>query len=330
MMIKLRPSASIDAIVLGRANVDMYASQVDESLMNSRTFEKSVGGSAANIAVGMARLGRRIEFLGMVSDDQFGQYVERFLQENGIGTQYLYRDTGGSRTSLAFAERRKVDSHVLFYRNQASDLMIDIEHIPVEAFARAVLLIVTGTGLSASPSREATLYAMEYAEAQGIKVVLDLDWRASAWKTAELAGLFYRLAAAKAHIIIGTHEEYKVLLNSRNAGRDMADQDIATQLLSGQTELVVVKNGDRGSTSFARDGISWRVGIFPVEVQKNYGAGDAFAAAMLHGLLEGQTVMESMRWGAGAAALVVGSTACAAAAPNEKELLQFIRSFKDT
>ena len=79
-----------DVLVMGRANVDMY------------------------VAVGLARLGRRVDFLGLVSDDSFGRYVESFLKSNGIGTRFLGRDDSGSLTSLAFAERQKVDSRVLF------------------------------------------------------------------------------------------------------------------------------------------------------------------------------------------------------------------------
>jgi len=322
-------NVSRDAIVMGRANVDMYVANPGESLEKSEFFEKSVGGSAANIAVGLARLGRKVDFLGLVSDDQFGHYVEKFLKENSVGTKYLSRDKTGSLTSLAFAERQKVDSHVLFYRNGASDLMIDIADIPVNEFSQTSVLVVTGTGLSASPSREATLFAMETAAAAGTKVVLDLDWRASAWDSIRTAGLVYRTAAEKSDIILGTREEFEILLNSLPSPVEMTDRELAGYFLSGRPELVIVKQGPRGSSAFTEDGVSWAAGIYTVEVKKNYGAGDAFAAALIHGLLEGKKPDEAMRWGAGAAGIVVSNTACAASSPSMDKLKVFIESVEE-
>jgi len=319
-----------DVIVMGRANVDMYVARPGDSLEKSEFFEKSVGGSAANIAVGLARLGRNVDFLGIVSEDQFGHFVEKFLQGNGVGTKFLRRDKTGSLTSLAFAERQKVDSHVLFYRNGASDLMIDVKDIPSEEFPQTAVLVVTGTGLSASPSREATLFAMETAAVAGTKIVLDLDWRVSAWASTRTAGLIYRIAAQKADIILGTREEFEVLLNSMPSPEDMSDRKMAEHFLSGRPELVIVKRGHEGSSAYAKGAVSWKAGIYPVEVKKNYGAGDAFAAALIHGLLAGAKPDEAMRLGAGAAGIVVSNTACAASSPTISELQTFIESKQET
>lgn len=319
-----------DVMVMGRANVDMYVADPNDSLEQSVMFEKSVGGSAANIAVGLSRLGRTVDFLGLVSNDPFGRYVEQFLEDNGIGTKFLRCDDSGSLTSLAFAERRKVDSNVLFYRNHASDLMVEIDDIPVSELQNTAVLVTTGTGLSASPGREATLFAMETAISGGTKVVLDLDWRVSAWDSERTAGLVYRMAAEKTDIIIGTREEFEVLLNLAAAPETLSDLEIAERLLDGRPELVVIKRGPEGSAAYAADGSTWKTGIYPVDVKKNYGAGDAFAAALTHGLLNGKEPDEAMRWGAGAAGIVVSNNACAASAPTMDELQAFIRTVKET
>ncbi len=318
-----------DVLVMGRANVDIYVANPGDSLEDSDTFEKTVGGSAANIAVGLARLGRRVDLLGLVSDDQFGRYVESFLRANGVGTTFVRRDDSGSLTSLAFAERQKVDSRVLFYRNRASDLEIDIPDIPVGEFADTAVLVVTGTGLSASPSREATLFAMEAAAAAGTRVVLDLDWRPSAWSSALTAGLVYRIAAERSDIVVGTRDEFEVLLNNLPSPGSLSDRDMAERFLTGRPELVVVKRGSEGSSAYAGTDRSWSTGIYPVEVTKNYGAGDAFAAALIHGLLEGLEPDGAMRWGAGAAGLVVSDTGCADSSPTMTELMRFIETAEE-
>ena len=319
------PGKVRDVIVMGRANVDMYVANPKDSLGESALFEKSVGGSAANIAVGLSRLGRRVDFLGKLSADPFGQFVENFLSENGIGTAFVSKDESGTLTSLAFAERKPVDSQVLFYRNGASDLFIDVDDVPVEELGRTPVLVTTGTGLSASPSREATLYAMETALSAGCTTVLDLDWRASAWGSVKTAGLIYRRAAALSSIIIGTEDEFSVLLDSVPGAEELSEKELATHFLKGHTALVVVKRGAQGSSAYTADSES-HAGIFPVEVQKNYGAGDAFAAGFIHGLLSGKTPEEAMRQGSAAAAIVVSGDGCASSAPTAAELSTFMES----
>lgn len=318
-----------DIMVMGRANVDLYVSDPSDSLESSPRFDKSVGGCAANIAAGLAKLGRSVDLLSKVSDDPFGDFVSSFLARRGVGTRFLTKDPSGSLTSLAFAERKTVDSRVLFYRSRASDLMIRIEDIPIDEFPRTAVLVCTGTGLSASPSREATLFAMEFAGTAGTRVVLDLDWRASAWESVAAAGLIYRIAAARAHILIGTREEMAVLLDCMPGAENPSEAELAMRFLGGVTELVIIKRGAEGSTAYSADGESWSAGVFPVEVRKNYGAGDAFAAALIHALLHGLTPDEAMKWGAGAAGIVVADTACAESAPTFDELQRFIAAHEE-
>ncbi len=325
--------------VLGRANVDFYVHNPEDSLQDSGMFEKSVGGSAANIAVGLAKLGRSVELLSKVSDDSFGHFVLSFLKQANVGTRFVRKDASGSLTSLAFAERRKENSRVLFYRNRASDLMISLPDVPISEIEQGSVLVVTGTGLSASPSREATLFAMEAAGNAGTKVVFDLDWRASAWSSMEEAGLVFRMAAALSHIIIGTREEMDVLIapgsgTGAKTGRitdsaAVSDKYIAERFLGNTTEMIVIKNGIKGSAAYGPGGNFWTAGIFPVEVKKNYGAGDAFAAAFLHGLLDSRAPDEAMRWGAAAAAIVVSGSGCAASSPSGLELQKFLLESKE-
>ena len=109
----------------------------------------------------------------------------------------------------------------------------------------------------------------------------------------------------------------------------MSDRELAERFLFGRPQLIVVKRGPKGSTAFAPGGKSWTAGIYPVDVKKNYGAGDAFAAAFIHGLLDGKEPDEAMRLGAGAAGLVVSNTACAASAPRMPEIAAFMASVKE-
>ncbi|MCG8454572.1 MAG: 5-dehydro-2-deoxygluconokinase [Spirochaetales bacterium] len=318
-----------DVFVMGRANVDMYVTDPADSLETAVLFEKSVGGSAANIAVGLSRLGRQVSMISRVSADPFGEFVRHFLNEAGVDCQHVDADDSGARTSLAFAERRVEESQVLFYRNNAADLRIQPQDLPEKEWAKTSLLVVTGTGLSASPSREATLSALESARGEGCRTVLDLDWREAAWNNPSEAPFFYNQALSQSDVVIGTVEEFSVLdQNIDWIGEGREAPAGVQKILQGGTSLVVVKRGKLGSAAYTDDGNVYRAGIYPVSVAKNYGAGDAFAAAFLHGLLQGDDAGVAMDLGAAAAAIVVSSVGCASSAPNLTTLEDFRQQYQ--
>ena len=231
-----------DVFVMGRANVDMYVTDPADSLESAVLFEKSVGGSAANIAVGLSRLGRQVGMISRVSADPFGDFVRQFLMEAGVDCQHVADDDSGARTSLAFAERRVEESQVLFYRNNAADLLIQPNDLPFHEWAKTSLLVVTGTGLSASPSRESTLTALESARGEGCRTVLDLDWREAAWQSPLEAPFFYTQAISQSDVVIGTVEEFSVLDQNTDWIGDGSEAPEGVQkLLQGGVSLVVVK-----------------------------------------------------------------------------------------
>ena len=103
----------MDLILLGRVAIDFnpaYNDQVKEEfkpLKDVHTFEKFVGGSPANIAVGVTRHGLKAGFLGKVSDDQFGDYVTEYFDKQGIDTSHITRCTNGETYIYRDALRKR-------------------------------------------------------------------------------------------------------------------------------------------------------------------------------------------------------------------------------
>lgn len=309
----------LDLLCLGRAGVDLYAEQADTPLEHVRSFRKSVGGSPANIATALARLGGRSGVISAVSDDGFGRYVRQFLQDNGVDVQGITTAPGGARNSTAFTEMRPDDCQVIIYRNGAADLCIAPADIAPGLVGSSRALLVTGTALSASPSREATLHAMDLARRAGTVVVLDLDYRPYGWADVAQAAVYLRVASAMADMVIGNREEFDVLEHLQPAAqRD--DQHSARQVLQGVTQAAVVKDGARGCRAFLRDGTALLQSVFPVTARKPFGAGDAFAATLLWQLLQGNDWPVALRWGAAAAALNVSRDGCAEAMAHPRDL----------
>ena len=120
-------SRPLAAIVVGRAGMDLYPLPDGTETESAGTFAAEVGGSAANIAVAIARQESPAALLGVLSDDAVGRFVRAHLQRLGVTMSHCRSATGICRTSLAVCETRATDSETVFYRNGAADLELSRE-----------------------------------------------------------------------------------------------------------------------------------------------------------------------------------------------------------
>jgi 5-dehydro-2-deoxygluconokinase len=288
----------IEAAVLGRVGVDLYPEQLSTPLSEVETFRKFVGGFAGNVATGLARLGVRTAIVSRVGADGHGDYVRAWLAAEGVDVRFLATDPYW-RTPPTFCEVWPPDRFpITFYRKPtAPDWQLAQEDFDVEEVAGAPLLYATGTALAQSPSSETTMATLQ---AHRGTTIFDLDWRPALW---EDPGRFPALAARAveaADIVIGNEEEVEAA--------EVED-----------VPVLVLKRGERGATVFER-GEETDVPGFPVEVVNGLGAGDAFAAAFGHALLHGTPVVEAVRRGTVAGAIVASRLGCSDAMPRVEEL----------
>ena len=122
-----------DLILLGRVAVDLNPVDYYCPLNESTTFKRYLGGSPANIAVGLARLGKKCGFFARVSDDQLGTFVTDYFDNEGIDTSHIKRCQNGEKIGLTFTEiKSETESSIVMYRNEAADLKLDVEDIVFE------------------------------------------------------------------------------------------------------------------------------------------------------------------------------------------------------
>ena len=303
----------LDLLTMGRISVDLYPEQIGVALEDVATFAKSLGGSPTNVAVAAARLGARAAVVTKVGDDPFGRYCARALRELGVDDRFVGVHPA-LRTPLAFCEVHPPDDFpLLFYREPtALDLTIAVDELDFDAIRAARILWTTGTGLSAAPSREATLAAL--AAREGAPVIHDLDYREMFWTSADEAGEWARSALAFASVAVGNREEVAVAVGTSEP--DAA----ADRLLALGVSLAIVKQGPDGVLVASREG---RVAVppVPVDVVCGLGAGDAFGGALAYGLLEGWAPERAVRLANAAGAIVASRLACADAMPTLEELL---------
>jgi 5-dehydro-2-deoxygluconokinase len=307
-----------DLLALGRIGVDLYPQQAGP-LADVRTFEKSVGGTAANVSVACARYGRRVALVTKVGADPFGVYLQRALERFGVDTRFV-GTAAHLPTPVVFCELDPPDEpSILFYRfPKAPDMEIEPGELDAPAVRDARILWVTGTGLSDEPSRSATLEALRLRERRPW-TIFDLDWRPMFWRERETAPIAYAEALAGVTVAIGNRDEVEVAVGTREP------EEAASRLLELGVELAVVKLGGEG-VLVATAGERHLVPPKRVEVVCGLGAGDAFGGALCHRLLAGDDPIAAVRFANGAGAIVASRLLCSDAMPTEDEVLSLLEA----
>ncbi|MBT2510637.1 5-dehydro-2-deoxygluconokinase [Streptomyces sp. ISL-98] len=329
------PYAAYDLITMGRIGVDLYPLQAEVSLAQVDTFGKFLGGSATNVAVAAARLGRRTAVITRTGLDPFGDYLHQELGEFGVDDRWV-TGVAGLPTPVTFCEIFPPDDFPLYFYRQpkAPDLEIHADELDLDAIRSARIFWMTGTGLCEEPSRTATLTALEARSASAAErapeariTVFDLDWRPMFWADAtwnadradpDRARPHYAAALRHATVAVGNLDECQVATGEREP------YAAAQALLAAGVELAVVKQGPKGVLAMHRDGATAEVPPVPVKVLNGLGAGDAFGGALCHGLLAGWELERVMRYANAAGAIVASRLACSSAMPHPAEVEQVL------
>jgi 5-dehydro-2-deoxygluconokinase len=303
----------LDVITMGRIGVDLYPLQVGVSLREVESFGKYLGGSPTNVAVAAARYGRRSAVVTRTGADPFGEFLHDALRGFGVDDRWVTA-VPGLPTPLAFCEIFPPDHFPLyFYRYpKAPDLEIAADELDLDAIRAARVFWVTGTGLSAEPSRTATLAALKARAGSGV-TVLDLDYRPMFWSSRAEARTWVQRALEHVTVAVGNLDECLTAVGTdepRAAAQALRDRGVG---------LVVVKQGPKGV--LARDDRGEvEVPPLPVKVLNGLGAGDAFGGALCHGLLAGWDLERLLRFCNAAGAIVASRLACADAMPEAAEV----------
>jgi 5-dehydro-2-deoxygluconokinase len=308
--------SDLEVITMGRVSVDLYPQQIGVPLAEVKTFAKSLGGSATNVAVAAARLGHKSAVVTKVGNDGFGPYVRTALEGFGVDARYVGTDPD-LRTPLAFCEIHPPDDFpLLFYREpKAPDSNIEAEDLDLGEISSTPLFWITGTGLSEEPSRSTTLEALE-ARSEGITVI-DLDYRPMLWNSREETERWYREALKHATVALGNQEEVEVAVGTGDP------HEASAALLDLGLELAIVKRGPDGVLARTAEGVAEAPAI-EVDVVNGLGAGDAFGGALCHALLCGWDPERTIRFANAAGAIVASRLACADDMPTEDEVEELL------
>ncbi len=299
-------TSALEVLTVGRVSVDLYAEQLGEPMRNVTSFKKSIGGTATNVAVAAARLGRRTALVTKVGDDQFGDYVQHALEHTfNVDPTWVTVDPD-LKTPLAFAELDPPEEpNIIFYREpRAPDLNIEPGDVDHDVVANVPIFWFPASRFSDEKAAD-TMRELLAVRGRRSHTVLDLDWRPMFWDSPEQASEAISPMLDHVTIAIGNKDECEIAVGTRDLN------EAADRLLERGLEMAVMKLGADGVMIATADGTRVSVPPYWVDVVCGLGSGDAFGGAFCHGLLEGWDPETIIKWGNAAGAIVAGRLMCA-------------------
>jgi fructokinase/2-dehydro-3-deoxygluconokinase len=275
------------------------------------------GGSAANVAVALARLGVAVTMVGAVGDDGYGRWVRDDLGREGVDVQGVCSvHDAFTPMVMALIELNGERLIVVWPPESGAHLQLQADAINPALMASASWLHTTGMCLRASPARDAVLYAMELAREADLTVSLDLNLRLESWGLGDATRRTFERAIELSDVVFGNAEEEIMPI----AGVDSAEA--GAQYLCGGKRIVVARRGNKGAL-VATPQETFHAPAFQTRVVDTLGAGDAFNGGFIAACLAKVGVREAASWGNAVAALKIGR-AGARGLPSLKDLKQML------
>jgi 5-dehydro-2-deoxygluconokinase len=303
--------SATEVVVMGRLSADIYPTELRTSLRHQRSFIRYVGGFAGNVCTGLARLQVGTAIISKVGNDGHGEFIRDFLSREGVDVGWLGIDHT-LNTPVVFCEIWPPDRFpLLFYRTPTCpDWEMTTDDFDVDAAADAPILLVSGTGLARENSLKAHMAALELHRHT---TIFDLDYRPMFWPGPRVYGAAVQDVLPLADIVLGNEDEVRAA-----TGLDDARQGIAALRAAGP-RVLILKRGGEGAALFDGDRVL-EVPPVRMEVVNGLGAGDAFLAAVTHGILRGIDLTTAVRRANWAGAFVASQVACSEAMPYLKDV----------
>lgn len=282
---------SVDIVTFGEAMIRLSPPNF-RRLEQATSLDLLVGGAELNTAVGLARLGRSSAWVSRLTNNPLGRLIANRAREAGVRTDHVLW-TDDDRVGVYFLEFGAAPraSSVLYDRKGAAIAGIKLGMVPwKEVFTGVKWFHVTGITPALSPSAaEATREALEAARQAGVKTSIDLNYRIKLWTTQE-AGKWMTEFMRHTDVLVTTEEDVERVFGIK--GKDY--EDVAGQLarkfplqyvaITLRENPLVWKNTWTGIVY--GQGKVYRTQTYEVEIVDRLGAGDSFAAGLIHGLLD--------------------------------------------
>ncbi|MBC8171965.1 MAG: hypothetical protein H7X77_09840 [Anaerolineae bacterium] len=311
----------MSVICLGELLIDFVALQTGVEVGEAYGFKKAPGGAPANVAVAAARLGHKSGFLGQVGDDPFGHFLSDVLKKAKVDVRGL-RFSTEARTPLAFVSLRSDgERSFVFYRHPSADMLLRPGELPLNIIDDYKVFHFGSITLIHEPVRSATLEAVQYAQNRGLMISYDPNLRLALWDSQDDARAGMLAGFAYANLVKISEEELEFL----TGGHDVKP------LWHEQLQLIVITHGAGGATLYTKDGSKTHAAGYSVKAVDTTGAGDAFVAGLLDGILKHgeaypQHLPEILRFANAVGAITTTKRGAIPALPRRKQVNALMKS----
>ncbi len=326
-----------DVITYGRSSIDLYSANIGAAFVDIREFKAYVGGSPLNMAVGTKRLGLKSALITAIGQDQIGDFLLKFLEQEGVETKFIPRKPGFRTSAVILGIQPPDNFPLVYYRENCADSRVNMDDVIHARIGACRLFEISATALNVEPTRSAGFFAAEEAVKNGVPILIDLDFRADQWHDARAFGVTARAYLRNCTFALGTEEEILATMLSDPDQIKITNQQISAPEIRGNVEAairdimalgieaLIVKRGAKGSSVYLKSGERIDVPGFPVEVVNILGAGDAFASGFIYGYLNGWDWYKCCRMGNACGAILVTKPGCSNFNPTLGEAMTFIR-----
>jgi 2-dehydro-3-deoxygluconokinase len=318
---------TVEVVTLGECLISLVAGQVGP-LAEATTFDRHIAGAEANVAVGLARLGHTVAYIGRVGDDGLGTAIRRRLRGEGVEVEHLQPDAAAT-TGVMFRERRALGAAEIVYaraRSAGSRLdAADVDRaVAAGVFAGARWLHLTGITPAVSAGARA---AVDRAAAAGreasLTISLDVNLRRRLWSDEDAVAVL-RPLATRVDVVLGSNDELAVIAG---LPADIDPARLVEAIVALGPSIAVVKLGSEGALAIERGGPPVRqAGLVGATVVDPVGAGDAFSAGLIAARLDGADLAGALRTANACGAAAVAAIGDLTGLPTTAELERLLRA----
>lgn len=266
-----------------------------------KDYELRIAGAESNLAIGTCKLSHSASWISSLGDDELGYFVNNSIRAEGVDTQYVQfhpeRPTGVMFKQILPGK----ETSVFYYRERSAASCMCKSMLRKEMFVGGRVLHLTGiTPVLSDTCEELTMQAAVMAKEAGLLISFDPNIRRKLWKEKDYTGTLQKIVEHTNILMLGL-DEAKILY-----GTDEKEKMIEAFFRKEDALYIAIKDGSRGAYVADRDG-GYAIPPYPCTPVDPIGAGDAFNAGFLCGLLEGRCVQEAGRMAAIAGALATES-----------------------
>lgn len=272
----------IDLLAIGETLIDFISDDTVGSLQDAATFRRYLGGSPANIAVYVAKLGRKAALISKTGIGAFGNFLKSELRHYGVSTDYLVMDHR-VHTSIIFVSRTTGTPDFEAFRS--GDYQLTPNEVSEDAIARAKIIHTSTFALSREPCRSAVGNALRLAHELGKAVSLDPNYSPKIWPNYEEAKQVLRNLYQYASITKPSLDDAQRLFGLGH------EPEQYIQMFHEMGPRWVIMTMGKDGVLISQDGkIVSHIPARPVKVVDATGAGDSFWAGFLVAMLDGNSL----------------------------------------